>query len=160
MQLLNDLSEEYADIDYLKAFETAEEMYQLALSHNIDHFVAQALSQKAWLHTSFGNVHESFAFVSQAQRIYTRLGDEKGLAQTSLHASAVLRRLGDYPGALEEALTALDLYQTYRDRQGVAETMARLSYLYVHLGDYEQAEIYGLKAYSEFEVIKGTRWNL
>ncbi|MBK6791965.1 MAG: tetratricopeptide repeat protein [Anaerolineales bacterium] len=156
LQLLNDLSEEYADIDYLKAFETAEEMYQLALSHNIDHFVAQALSQKAWLHTSFGNVHESFAFVSQAQRIYTRLGDEKGLAQTSLHASAVLRRLGDYPGALEEALTALDLYQTYRDRQGVAETMARLSYLYVHLGDYEQAEIYGLKAYSEFEVIKGS----
>ena len=156
LQLLNDLSEEYSDIDYLKAFETAEEMYHLALKHNIDNFIAQALGQKAWLHACFGNVQESLTFASQAQLIYTRLGDEKGLAQASLHASAALRRLGDYPGALEEALTALDLYQTHGDRQGIAETMARLSYLYVHLGDYEQAEIYGLKAYSEFEAIKGS----
>jgi HD-GYP domain-containing protein (c-di-GMP phosphodiesterase class II) len=156
LRLLNELIEEYSDIDYLKAFETAEEMYQVAVKHNLDHFVAQALNQKAWLHVNFGNVQESLAFVSQAQVIYARLGDEKGLAKTSLHASAVLRRLGDYPGALEEALTALDIYQIHGDRQGIAETMARLSYLYVHLGDYEQAEIYGLKAYSEFEAIKGT----
>ncbi|MBN8580575.1 MAG: tetratricopeptide repeat protein [Anaerolineae bacterium] len=156
LQLLNDLSEEYSDIDYLKAFETAEEMYHLALKHNIDNFIAQALGQQAWLHACFGNVQESLTFASQAQLIYTRLGDENGLAQASLHASAALRRLGDYPGALEEALSALDLYQTHGDRQGIAETMARLSYLYVHLGDYEQAEIYGLKAYSEFEAIKGS----
>ncbi len=153
--LLNDLIEEYADVDYLKAFETAEEMYQLALKLASDHFAAQALSQKTWLHTSFGNVQESFKFVSQAQLIYTRLGDEKGLAQTSLHASAVLRRLGDFPGALEEALNALDIYQAHEDRQGTAEALARLSYLYTHLGDYEQAETYGLKAYKELEVIKG-----
>lgn len=154
LQLLNDLSEEYSNIDYLKAFETAEEMYQLAVENKLDHFVAQALGQKAWLHTSFGNVQESFSFAAQAQLIYTHLGDEGGLAKASLHASAALRRMGDYPGALEEALSALDIYKAQGDRQGIAEVMARLSYLYTHLGDYEQAEIYGLKAYSEFETIK------
>lgn len=156
LHLLNELIEEYADIDYLKAFEAAEEMYQVAVKHNLDHFIAQALNQKAWLHVNFGNVQESLAFVSQSRVFYARLGDEKGLAKTSLHASAVLRRLGDYPSALEEALTALDIYQIHGDRQGIAEAMARLSFLYVHLGDYEQAEIYGLKADSEFESIKGT----
>ena len=155
LQLLGDLVEEYADSDFIKAFETVEEMYQLALKHNFDQFVAQALAQKAWLHVSFGNVQESFTFVTQARLIYTRLGDEKGLAKTSLHASAVLRRLGDYPGALEEAFTALDLYQTHGDRRGTAKALARLSYLYSHLGDYEQAEMYGLKAYNELEAIKG-----
>ncbi len=155
LQLLDDLVEEYADSDFIKAFETVEEMYQLALKHNFDQFVAQALAQKAWLHVSFGNVQESFTFVTQARLIYTRLGDEKGLAKTSLHASAVLRRLGDYPGALEEAVTALDLYQAHGDLRGTAEALARLSYLYSHLGDYKQAEMYGLKAYNELEAIKG-----
>lgn len=156
LPLLNSLIEEYADIDFLKAFEVAEEMYQLALKHNSDQFVAKALVQKAWLHVSFGNVQESFNFITQAQLIYTRLSDENGLAQTSLHASAVLRRLGDYPGALEEALTALDLYQAHGDRMGIAEALARLTYLYVRLGDYEQAESYGIKAYQELETIKGS----
>jgi HD-GYP domain-containing protein (c-di-GMP phosphodiesterase class II) len=154
LQSLDALVQEYADIDHLKAFETAEEMHQLALKHHIDGFIAHALGQKAWLHASFGNVQESYAFAAQAQLLYTRLGDEKGLAKASLYASTALRRLGDYPGALEEALTALDLYQTNEDRQGIADTMARLSFLYARLGDYEQAEIHGLKAYGEFEVIK------
>ena len=64
LQLLDDLVEEYADSDFIKAFETVEEMYQLALKHNFDQFVAQALAQKAWLHVSFGNVQESFTSVS------------------------------------------------------------------------------------------------
>ena len=76
LQLLDDLVEEYADSDFIKTFETVEEMYQLALKHNFDQFVAQALAQKAWLHVSFGNVQESFTFVTQARLIYTRLGDE------------------------------------------------------------------------------------
>jgi tetratricopeptide (TPR) repeat protein len=155
LQLLDDLVEEYANSDFIKAFETAEEMYQLALEQKDDHFIAQALNKKAWLHVSFGNMQESFTFVSQAQLIYTRLGDEKGLARASLHASAVLRRLGDYPGALKEGVTALDIYQAHGDRRGTAEALARLSYLYSHLGDYEQAEMYGLKAYNELEAIKG-----
>ncbi|MCB0102013.1 MAG: tetratricopeptide repeat protein [Anaerolineales bacterium] len=154
LELLGELIEVYADIDFLKAFEAAEEMYQLAQKHKFDQFVAHALSQKAWLHIGFGNVQESFTFITQARLIYTRLEDEKGLARTSLHASAVLRRLGDYPGALEEALTALNLYQTHQDHLGVADALARLSYLYVHLGDYEQAEKFSLKAYSEFEAIR------
>lgn len=154
LQLLDELIELYADIDFLKAFEAAEEMYQLAQKHKFDQFVAHALSQKAWLHIGFGNVQESFTFITQARLIYTQLEDEKGLARTSLHASAVLRRLGDYPGALEEALTALNLYQTHQDHLGVADALARLSYLYVHLGDYEQAEKFSLKAYSEFEAIR------
>jgi len=154
LQCLDDLVQLYADIDHIKAFETAEEMHQLALKHIIDGFIAHALSQKAWLYASFGNVQESYVFASQAQLIYTRLGDEKGLAKASLYASTALRRLGDYPGALEEALTALELFQTNEDRQGIADTMSRLSFLYARLGDYEQAEIYGLKAFSEFEVIK------
>lgn len=154
LQLLDDLIEVYSDIDYLKAFEIAEEMHQFALKHNFERFVAQALAQKAWLHIGFGNVQESFKFITQARVIYTRLEDEKGLARTSLHASAVLRRLGDYPGALEEALTALNLYQTHQDHLGVADALARLSYLYIHLGDYEQAEKFSLKAYGEFEAVR------
>jgi CHAT domain-containing protein/predicted negative regulator of RcsB-dependent stress response len=86
-----------------------------------------------------------------AQLVAQRIGDQAGMAATSLELGLVRIGQVDYEGALPPSQKALAQYEALGLRRGMAQASVLLSEVYSNLSDYELAFEYAQKALNLYE---------
>ena len=82
---------------------------------------------------------QAFAVYAAALAAADRLGDRYGRADVLSDLATIRRLTDDFPGALRDQQTALDLYRKLGDRQGEANALRELATVQQMIGDYPLA---------------------
>jgi tetratricopeptide (TPR) repeat protein len=116
----------------MKAAEKARSLGALLL-------LAQARADQAWALTNLGRAEEAALAAGEAQQIYSRAGDRRGLARSISYQGILLQNQGDAVGARAKYEQALVIYREIGNKLGVAAELDDLGDVLFSLGDLERS---------------------
>ncbi len=108
------------------------------------------LNEQAWdLRKS--NPEQMLALAQQTNALAHTIEYREGLAYSLFVSANAYWRLANYPRALEDAQTCLDLYRELDNKSNQARTLNTTATIYIELCDYQTALDYLLKAVTIYE---------
>lgn len=104
-----------------------------------DSYTAGVYNDLGYLHGSKGEMEKQREWYLRAMRIYDRIQDSTGMAETLSNLSTSSLELGDKPEAIRYALRALAIREKRQDKDILALSCNNLSQIYLQADSMDQA---------------------
>jgi signal transduction histidine kinase/DNA-binding response OmpR family regulator len=142
----------YADRDFDKSIQKANEILELATSINRHVDIANAYNLIGYTHDAQNaNIEEVIVYFEKAIYHYDQIGDEKRKANILSNIGLAYRRVGNYPKAFSYNLQAVEIGEALGDTSILIYTINNMAIIYRKIDENEKAKQYYLTslAYAE-----------
>ncbi len=140
VELLADLSEEYAGVDNKKAESLAREAINLAVEAEDDKLIIIGNSALAYYYDRINNFSEALKYYQEALRVAERSNDSLkiGVACTNV-GRVIFAERGDLKRSMDYYLRAIEIYKLKGEKNRQARTMVNIANLLAAEGNYDGA---------------------
>ena len=145
LNLLNNLTFDYSQLDYNKAIETGDEAIQLAIKLNNTSKLATAYRYKGLSYASMRNDSAAMDMYKRAMKLYWQLNNKNGVANGYHSIGMLYISSADYYTALEYEQKALYVSQEINNRVLAARILNSIGIIYLDLTNYSKALEYYLQ---------------
>lgn len=122
-----------------KSIKLGEEALALSEKHRLEDLEAKSCSHLSLFHMIKGNNEECQQYANTSIDIYTRLNDDKGVADAKYSISGVLYKTNNYHLGLVYLVDALNVYRKYNDYHNISRCEKTLGTIYEYFEDLEKA---------------------
>jgi tetratricopeptide (TPR) repeat protein len=137
------------DLD--KVEQIIAELHLLAIKKNKDWLLAKVFEQQSMLYLRRGNLKKSLKYANQAIDISNKINYSDTEAIATGVRSLLYGKMGDFPLALADTLTALSYFEARKDNKRISILYNGLVTLHLYRLDYENAINYSDKALTLME---------
>lgn len=145
LELLFEISNQYANIDLEKAVTYAKQGVELADKTSQIKWQPKLYEATGRIHANMLQLDSASYYFSKAAFGYKSIDNKKGQATTLFKIGWVHKKRGELQEALEADLQALKLMEAIGDKEGIAGAMSRLSEDVLRQGRKKEALDYALK---------------
>ncbi len=142
VNLLNEIGLEYWIIDSNKSLIYGEEASNISKSISYDQGLADAERILGVAHWTKGNLVEAIKHLNSAQKIYSDINNEVGLANSMLNTGMVYADLKQYDKALNLFEQSIDKFTILNMDNRVATAFTKMGTLYMDEGKLVEAKKY------------------
>jgi signal transduction histidine kinase/DNA-binding response OmpR family regulator len=150
INILNELSFGYAEIDQAKGLEYAIEALQLAKQLDWNEGVAAAYNSYAYNYLNKSVFDSALTFNLKALQLYEEAENDRKIAVTLGYVALAYGAQSNFSTSLEYQFRALKKFEQLKDKQMIARTLLRIGGVYSTLGD-AKATTYDLDALKRYE---------
>ncbi len=144
LNLLLDISFDYATIDPVKGIETADAVITLAGKLNSATFIAKGYSQKGMNYLYLGEESLALKMYEKSLQLFQQLKDTKGTAISLYRLGELYFRRGEYFTAQQYLQKSIPLFEK-ADKEKLPNVLNARGAIYQSLGQYREA----LREYTE-----------
>jgi signal transduction histidine kinase len=123
----------------------SEKSLSLSLENNFNDLIAKSYCQLGLYNMVVGEMEKAAIYSREAIKIYTKLKDEKGIADSKYSLAGVYYKTNLYHLGLIEFIDALIIYQKLDDYYNQSRTEKSLGTIYGYIGDQSKA----LRSYNQ-----------
>lgn len=148
LQVLTELSWNYAETDLNKAMQLAEEELALASKINNSKFIAQGYNDIGVVLIKQSKFSQSLKYHYQALKIRLKLTNQADIASSYSKIGYCYSEMDELKNALSAQLKALAIYRQLANNKYIAYTLNNICFLYMNLNNYDKVVQLANEAYA------------
>ncbi len=156
---LNDLSNQLIRYNIGGAIDTINLSIKLSKKANYDNGLAEAFKIKAILYYYIGIGDSSFIFLDSSLTIYNANNDYLNAARVHNNTGILLKAQGDIQAAINEYLTAIELFKKADEKRDLVSAYINLSNVYRYNSDFQRALSVSYDALNTLQLIDNKNYN-
>lgn len=122
-----------------QSIQLAEEALHISKEAALPHLTAKSLSQLSFYQMIVGEFITAISNANEAIELFTRLKDERGMAEVKYTIASVHYKTDNMYLGLQYILDCLTIYSRYQDHTNMAKAYKVLGTIYEFFGDIENA---------------------